>query len=187
MPAHYGPRCHDRQRLLPSVPQSPNEDPKQLVRSVETRSSAVSSQHCQLLPQNQIFQEKVPPRLQEPQDRAQDQFRPEEHEDVRAGNGRSSHASKPLFQKQIRVLARTGALVKTGRGPIRDHDARQGAYFRTVAKSDVVIRGQETPHGTSPSRMNGSDGSASLKGESSCRHLRNLRHRRKPFSSTPLR
>ncbi len=134
----------------------------------------------------------------------------------------------PHHPKRKRHAASAGALVKTGLGPIRNEDSRPGAHFRSVAKSDVVIREQRAthgcqrefsdqqrppaaqpnfasvagrgfiaclrqsaaamgcmPHGASPSRIKGS--SASLKGESSCRHKRSLHHRRKPLFSTPLR
>ena len=59
MPADNRLRLDDEERLFPSGPESPQQEPKQPIRRGETRLRMPGSQNGKLLPQGKIFQKKV--------------------------------------------------------------------------------------------------------------------------------
>lgn len=72
----------------------------------EARPSTAALQHCQLLAENQILEEKVPARTEEHPEEAEDQSQPVEHDGFRAVSEPSIESSTLLFQRQISILAR---------------------------------------------------------------------------------
>ncbi len=66
MPTDNSLRLHDEERLFPSRPQSPQHHPKQPIWRGETRLRMFLLQDCKLLPQCQVFQEKVTTSTKEP-------------------------------------------------------------------------------------------------------------------------
>src|ERR1700693_6455547 len=64
MPTDYSFRTDDDESLLPARPEYSRQNPKELVECSESRSRMLSFQHGELLPKNQVFQEKSAARIE---------------------------------------------------------------------------------------------------------------------------
>jgi len=66
MPANHGFRLYEDQHTLPTRPESPQHHPEQLVRTCKPRLRSPRFQNSKLLPQSQVFQQKITTRTDRP-------------------------------------------------------------------------------------------------------------------------
>ena len=79
VPADDGFRSHDNQRILPLGPNPLNGYPKQLVEGIQSRSRMAALEHCELLPQREIFEQNGTARAKQAGNRAQEEPDDREH------------------------------------------------------------------------------------------------------------
>ena len=64
MPANHGVRFHDDERIGPTGPKSPYEDPEQAVGPRDAQPRVLALEHGELLPQGEILEDEVSPRAE---------------------------------------------------------------------------------------------------------------------------
>ena len=79
MPAHYGFRCNDDERLLPFRPESEGGDAEHLVNDAKVRARASPLQHSKLLAKHQVFQGEVDASAKQLKERSKAQQNELEH------------------------------------------------------------------------------------------------------------
>jgi len=79
MPAHYGFRCNDDERLLPFRPESEGGYPEQLVNGAKVRTRVSPLQHGELLAKNQVLQSEASTTARQPNERPKEEQNELEH------------------------------------------------------------------------------------------------------------
>jgi len=80
MPLHNGVRSDENQGALPSRPEAPQHDPEESVGIGETWTRVTSRQNRQLLPQSQVFQEKMMASAKRPREQNKEKPQQSGHE-----------------------------------------------------------------------------------------------------------
>jgi hypothetical protein len=70
VPTHNSLGAYDNQRLLPSGPESPHEDPKELIECCQSWSGMSALQYCELLAKGEVFQKQPTMSVEEAPDRS---------------------------------------------------------------------------------------------------------------------